>query len=273
MNKETKEIFKEGSKTFYTSSLFFPKQVRSNVAILYSFVRIPDDYIDQRPQQKEKYFEFKEEAMNSLKNGKDSDIEVINMFKDLFERKNFEIEWIEAFFNSMEMDFNELEIETEKELLEYIHGSSEIIGLMMSRILDLPEESEQYAAKLGRAFQMINFIRDVDEDIRLNRQYIPNEDLEKHNLESLNEDYVRNNEEKFVELMKEQIKKYRKWDNEGREGLKYMEKKYAVPIRTSADMYIWTSRKIEEDPFIVYDKKIKPSKIKILIRGLMNVAK
>ena len=44
MDKETKNIFKKGSKTYFNSSLFFPRDVREDVFKLYSFVRTADDF-------------------------------------------------------------------------------------------------------------------------------------------------------------------------------------------------------------------------------------
>lgn len=54
-----------------------------------------------------------------------------------------------------------------------------MIGLFMAEILGLSPESHPYARLLGRAYQLINMIRDVGEDLRLGRVYIPEEDMAK----------------------------------------------------------------------------------------------
>ena len=64
-NKLTHQIAKEGSKTFFNSSLFFPREVREEVFILYSFVRTADDFVDSIPQKKKEFYDF----VNSFNKG------------------------------------------------------------------------------------------------------------------------------------------------------------------------------------------------------------
>ena len=59
MNPIHKRIFKNGSKTYYYSSFFFPPNVKEDVFKLYSFVRKADDYVDSVPQQKQEFYSFK----------------------------------------------------------------------------------------------------------------------------------------------------------------------------------------------------------------------
>ncbi len=73
----------------------------------------------------------------------------------------------------MEHDLSESSCETLEDVLTYIYGSAEVIGLFMARIMDLDEASFPYAAMLGRAMQYINFIRDIAEDNELGRRYLP----------------------------------------------------------------------------------------------------
>lgn len=81
---------------YFYSHLFFPKQVKADVFILYGFDRKVDDFIDQVPQQKEKYFDFENEFYNSI-NGKHSGDIIISSFTKLFLRKDFKKEWVDSF--------------------------------------------------------------------------------------------------------------------------------------------------------------------------------
>ena len=54
------------------------------------------------------------------------------------------------------------------------------------------------------------------------------------------------------------------WDEESRKGFKHIPYKCRVPIKTAANMYRWTAKKIENNPMIVFDRKVKPTKFKIL---------
>ncbi len=265
-----KDIFKRGGKTYYYSSMFFPKNTRKDVSILYSFVRKADDHVDAIPQQKEQFYEFKERYETGLSMSERSGDKVIDAFIDLMERQRFKKVWVSAFLHSMELDLIKNEYETIDELKEYLYGSAEVIGLMMAKILDLPEESHRSARHLGRAMQYANFIRDIEEDISLNRRYFPKKDMEKFGLNSLKLSETRAKEDNFSKFMDFQVSRYEKWQKIAEEGFHFIPKRYLIPIKTASDMYKWTAKSIRRKPFRVYDEKLKPSKIRIMMKGLMN---
>jgi phytoene synthase len=82
------------------------------------------------------------------------------------------------FLRSMAMDLTISEYETYDDLLDYMDGSAAVIGEMMLPILE-PSSGEAvvHARDLGIAFQLTNFLRDVNEDLDRQRVYIPQEDL------------------------------------------------------------------------------------------------
>jgi phytoene synthase len=81
----------------------------------------------------------------------------------------------------MRRDLDVTDYPTWSDLCDYMHGSAVVIGLQMLPVLEplpgLAEVAAPYAADLGRAFQLTNFIRDVGEDLRRGRLYLPKEDL------------------------------------------------------------------------------------------------
>jgi len=70
--------------------------------------------------------------------------------------------------------------------------------------------------------------------------------------------------------MRFQVGRYRAWQKEAEKGFHFIPKQYLVPIKTASDLYSWTADIIEQDPFIVYEKKIKPGKIHVLVTGIKN---
>ena len=207
INKTLYSIFQQGSRTYFYSSLFFPTNVRRDVFKLYGFVRKADNFVDSVPQNVNGFFKFKRKYEQAL-TGKTTNDVVIDSFVDLMQRKNFEEKWIDAFFASMEMDLHKTSYETLEETLKYIYGSAEIIGLMMAKTMNLPDESLQHAKHLGRAMQYINFIRDIAEDLQYNRIYFPKEELEKHKLKNLNYEQTKKNPEGFSNFVEEQLHRY-----------------------------------------------------------------
>lgn len=273
----SEEIFKTSSTTFFFASLFFPKDIKERVFDLYAFVRLADNFVDAVPQQPQKYFQFKEAyykiisgsvASNQLPK---NELEVITNFVKLQKEYEFEQSWIDVFFESMEMDLNGHDYQTLADVQKYIYGSADVIGLFMSSIIKLNSKALPYAEKMGSAFQYMNMIRDIAEDLTFNRRYIPYSSLQQFGLNSLEETEARSKPEQFKNLIANEIKQYRIWKQEAEQGFKYIPARYLVAIKTAADMFDDTIRIIENNPFIIYQEKVKPTKFKVMITGLKNI--
>lgn len=260
------QTFKQGSKTYFNSSIFFPEEVRRDVFVLYGFVRVADNFVDELPQRPKEFYAFKDAYRKALAGTLSGD-PIIDEFISLMARKGFQPEWVDAFLRSMEMDLDKSEYDTIEETLEYIYGSAEVIGLFMASILELPEESHYHARMLGRSMQYINFIRDIKEDLELRRRYLP---LTGSALESLDENYVKEHREEFTAFHRRQIGLYKGWHREAELGYRFIPRRYLIPIKTAEDMYLWTAEQIEKDPFIVYNGKVKPGKVRIFARIIKN---
>jgi len=269
INKTIYSIFKRGSKTYYYSTLFFPKNVKHDVFILYSFLRKADDYVDQIPQDSDGFNQFRDRYY-AAKEGEVTNDLVVDSFVKLADRKNFDDKWVDSFLSSMAMDITFSTYENMDELLNYLYGSSEVVGLFMARIMDLSKESFYAARYLGRSMQYINFIRDIAEDFELGRTYFPQVDLEYFNLANLGEEQARINPEGFKGLVRKQLNTYQSWQLKAEKGFKHIPYRYLIPIKTASDLYKWTAHQIEKDPFVVYQKKIKPSIPKIVSNVLSN---
>jgi len=86
---------------------------------------------------------------------------------------------VEAFLEAMRMDITVTGYATYADLERYMYGSAAVIGLQMLPILEpVAPEAGARARALGEAFQMSNFVRDVGEDLRRGRVYLPQEDLD-----------------------------------------------------------------------------------------------
>lgn len=260
MDSEIRENFRQNSISYYYSSLVFPKDVREDVFKLYTYMRTADDLVDDKPQDPEGLEELRRKTFDNWNEGTSGD-KVVDLFLEVARKNDFEKEWIEAFLDSMEKDLEKNEYETLDETLEYIHGSAEVIGLMMCAILDLDEEAYRSAEMLGRAMQYCNFLRDIKEDNELGRQYLPTEELEKFDLKGLKKEEIE--EEKFKEFMENQLEKYWEWQREAEKGLKHLPYRVRVPVILSSRLYKYTAKKIEERPLIVYEREVRPSKIRI----------
>ena len=261
------DAFRNGSKTYFNSSRFFPSSVRDDVFSLYAFVRVADNYVDSIPQQAEA-LNTMQDAFRASFAGSTADDIVVDSFAELCRRVDIRPEWIDAFFHSMRLDLTKFAYDTLEETLEYIYGSAEVIGLCMARILELHHDADHAACMLGRAMQYINFIRDIDEDNQLGRRYLPLRNCE---LESLQADEARSKPDAFVTFVREELGRYRSWMDEAEQGYAMIPFRARTAVKTAGDMYDWTALTIEKNPFVVYERKVKPKRSRIVLRGVGNL--
>jgi phytoene synthase len=262
VRQDIREIFRKGSRTYFSSSRFFPRHIREDVFLLYGFVRSADNFVDVIPQREEDFYAFWEKYRRSLNLNPIGD-PVIDGFTDLMRRKSFQLEWVEAFLRSMEMDLEKKTYATLEETLAYIHGSAEVIGLMMAAIMKLDQASYSHAVLLGRAMQFINFIRDIVEDNALGRNYFPQEDMQNFQLNSLSLAEIRDNRPHFDRFIHAQLERYWEWQEQAEQGFHFVPRRCLIPIKTASEVYKWTAGRIEKNPLIVYKKKVKPSRWRI----------
>ena len=259
-------VFRKGSRTYFTSSLFFPAGVRADVAVLYGFVRTADDFVDATPQDPAGFRQFRTRYASALAGTPAGDA-IIDDFVQLMSRRRFDPAWVEAFLDAMEADLSKRTYDSLEETLGYIYGSAEVIGLFMARILDLPESAWTAARLLGRAMQYINFIRDVDEDRRLGRRYLP---VAHTPLPSLDAASALAHPRELGSFMAYHLALYRGWQREAEKGFALIPWRFRIPIKTASDMYKWTARQIERRPGIVFQHKVKPPKSRIIVQALSN---
>ena len=243
--------------------------MRDDVFILYGFVRKADDLVDSIPQNIEGFSQFKNEFYAASAQGTSNDV-VIDSFVKLMKRKLIPLDWPAAFLTAMETDTHKQSYRSISELLGYMYGSAEVVGLMMAKIMNLPPSSYPAAQMLGRAMQFINFIRDLEEDMRLHRQYLPTETLSMFNLDALTPEEAHQKPEAFLTFIHNQIEMYEKWQSEAEIGFSLIPKRYRIAIKTASDMYRWTAQQIERHPMRIFEHRIKPSIIRIILTGIKN---
>jgi phytoene synthase len=273
-NNLQKQIFKEASTTHYYSTLLFPKTERNEVTILYAFVRIIDDIVDEESDTeiaKRKLAKFKSEYQIGLKNYY-SDNTVINQFIRLKQLRGIPDKYVTALFKSMEWDLNGRTYETIEELEEYMYGVAVVIGLMMNRIFRVDEKLDEYAFAQGYAAQWANIIRDIGIDLRENRIYVPRQELRGYGIDHISRDLLESDLEKFKRIYNFWIQRLESYLENAKPGYALLPKRLAVPIKTASDMYMWSVRKIYDDPFLLFDNEsaVKPSKLRVFGNALKN---
>jgi len=172
-------------RTYYLATLLLPAWKRPYVHALYGFARYADEIVDDLAstltdaQKADWLVGWGEQFLADVARG-GSEHEISRAVVDTVRRWDVPLAHVEAFLASMRMDLTVTQYQTYDDLMTYVYGSAAVIGLQMVPVLEpvVPRElAEPYACDLGIAFQLSNFVRDVGEDLRRGRVYLPQEDL------------------------------------------------------------------------------------------------
>lgn len=176
----SKLITKRYSTSFSLGILLFKPSIRPAIYAIYGFVRYADEIVDTFSdyEQQELLDEFEEDYHKAL-DRKISLNPVLNAFQEVVLRYDLQ-PFVKDFLKSMRRDLSQSAYLTQQEYEEYIYGSADVVGLMCLRVFVNNNEEEYnklkpFAMKLGSAFQKVNFLRDLKDDIQgLDRSYFPN---------------------------------------------------------------------------------------------------
>lgn len=198
---------KSGS-SFYYSFMFLPKQKREAITALYAFCREVDDVVDECTELKVaqvKLAWWKDEIRNLYQNK--AIHPVTKALEPVIKQYHLDEEHFLEIIDGMEMDLNFNRYEDFKQLQLYCYRVASVVGILSAQIFGFKNRKTlKFAHDLGMAFQLTNIIRDVGEDARRNRIYIPLDELAKFNITE--EDILRSRESKAVKkLLENQIER------------------------------------------------------------------
>jgi phytoene synthase len=171
--------------TYYWATLRLPAEVRPAVHALYGFVRGADELVDgpDRPSSPDGRRRALDGWQAELEHGRSAGHSchpVIAALVDAGRRHDLPLGELSAYMDSMRLDCGPVRVADRSELDRYMRGSAGAVGLIMAPLLGAPAELHPAVARLGTAFQLTNFIRDVREDYELDRVYLPAADCARH---------------------------------------------------------------------------------------------
>jgi phytoene synthase len=261
---ECKRLNALHGKTYFLATLLLPKAKRPFVHALYGFARYADEIVDDLAS--ELSLEEKAQALSTWGDGVLSDLKkgtsddhVGRALIDTVKRFDIPHEHFEAFLHSMTMDLTVQEYETYEDLLEYVYGSAAVIGLEMVPILGpLHNDAFEAAKKLGIAFQLANFIRDVDEDLDRGRVYLPIKELAQFGVtREMLEERVLTPE--IIEALKFQIARVRQLQAAATPGIAMLEATSRPCIQAASTLYCGIVDEVEKIGYDIFNQRAKTS--------------
>ena len=265
-----RRVQKAHSRTYYFSTQLFPAEVRPRVHALYAFMRYADEIVDSPHDlppgaQLSVLEEFEAETMAAV-SGEEIPNPVLRAYADTVRTCGIDPGTITAFMESMKMDTRVFRYPTYADLEVYTYGSAAVVGLMMCRVVGVAEgNADVHAEALGVAMQLSNFLRDVGEDWRRGRVYLPLEDLARfgYTERDLASGVV---DERFARLMRFEIERARKLYDIADEGIGYIPKGRRFPVVVARELYAAILGRIEAQRYDVFSRRAQVSRpAKLLI--------
>jgi 15-cis-phytoene synthase len=184
--RECRKLNSRHGKTFYLATMLLAPAQRPAIHALYGFARLADDIVDDPSPGNDtartaaRLEELARALSAGLREGRSND-PVVAAVVDTALRYRIEPALFDDFLASMRMDLTVTHYPDRAALDAYVRGSAEVIGLQVLPVLGTvvpQEEAAPYAAALGQAFQLTNFVRDVAEDLDRGRVYLPADELD-----------------------------------------------------------------------------------------------
>ncbi|OBA59367.1 phytoene synthase [Mycobacterium sp. 1100029.7] len=187
--RHCRQIAAKNGRTYFLATRLLAPDQRPAVHALYGFARHADDILDEfdpaldTATRAERLQRLSDDLFSAEPHHAEP---VLAAVAHTIRSYGIAREFFEDFLASMRMDLTVTDYPDRDALNVYMRGSAEVIGLQMLPVLGTvgdPEEAAPYAAALGRAFQLTNFLRDVDEDLQRHRIYLPADELAGHGVD------------------------------------------------------------------------------------------
>ena len=248
------EITREHSKFFYMASHLLPEEKRSAVHALYAFCRTVDDIVDEDTvDERDAHLDYWRGVVQSASYS-DNNL-VAAAWADTLSRYHIPRHYALQLIDGVNRDMTQTRYQTFDELATYCYGVASTVGLMSMYVVGFKSnDAVPYAIKLGVALQMTNILRDVGEDYRNGRLYLPREELALYGIRE--EDIAAGRVTDAWRLfMRFQIERTRKLYEEAWEGVKMLDREGQLAIGAAAFFYQGILDAIEANDYDNFNKR------------------
>lgn len=264
-----RQITAEYAKTFYLGTLLMPEAKRRAIWAIYVWCRRTDELVDgpKAATTTEATLDHWEQNLESIFAGHPVD-DVDVALVDTLERFPIGIQPFRDMIAGQRMDLYRSRYETFEELELYCYRVAGTVGLMSTAVMGIDDshqaapwnrskplpDPEPKAVALGIANQLTNILRDVGEDARRGRIYLPQEDLErfKYSERDLFNGVI---DDRWRELMRFQIKRARQFFADAEAGVSLLSADARFPVWSALMLYRGILNAIERNQYDVFRKR------------------
>ena len=250
---------------FGVAFFFLSKEQKEALGIIYAFCRLADDIVDDTPQTAPAQLADLTVELDQVFGG----VPKTELGKDLHSViQKFPIpkKYFYDLIEGVKSDLNSpVRYQTQEQLNWYMYRVASVVGLMCIEIFGYKNPlSKKYAETLGYAVQLTNILRDIAEDAKINRLYLPLEDLRRFTVSE--EDILSLRHTATVKkLLNFELEKAQKLYKEARQILPKEDFKTLLAARAMGAIYENILHKLKQQPCLPCEKKIKLSKLQKLL--------
>src|SRR2546429_5017222 len=247
----------QSGSSFYYSFRFLPADQRSAVTALYAFCREVDDVVDEvsDPGVAQVKLGWWRTEVGAAFEGRAQHPVALALTPAVAAFK-LPQEHFQTIIDGMTMDLDRNRSLDFAALERYCHCVAGVVGLMSAEIFGYVEPATRsYARDLGVAFQLTNIIRDVGEDARRGRIYLPQDELQSHGVAAA-DIFQRRVTPAFTALMAQQVARARVFYARALAALPTADRRAQRPGLVMAAIYQALLPRIERDGFHVLDPRI-----------------
>jgi phytoene synthase len=251
------------SKTFYTATSLLPREKRKAVRALYAFCRVSDSIVDcSEGDAEESLAGWRHRALSAQPLPDDL---IATAWTDTRLRYRIPARYAEQFIEGVARDLCQKRYQTFEELTAYAYGVASTVGLMSMHIIGFSStEAIPYAIKLGVALQLTNILRDVGEDWRAGRIYLPLEELAAFGLTeadvaSAASAASRRVDERWCALMRFQMTRNRQLYAEAMPGIRMLNPEGRFAVAAAGALYRAILDDIEAHDYDVFNRRAQVS--------------
>jgi 15-cis-phytoene synthase len=269
------QSIRQNSKTFYFATALLPKRQRRAIRALYAFCRASDDLVDMQGATQAEVERWRA-AVRQLPEKQTHPL--LYVWALIRQEYQVDLRYQEELINGVASDIQPVIFHTWDQLQNYCYQVASTVGLLSIPIVGLRkgasfEQAAPYAIKLGIALQLTNILRDIGEDARRGKVYLPEEDLQRFNLRRA--DILNGvDDERFVTLVKCEIRRARSLYRQSLPGIALLSASGQLAVGAAALLYRAILDEIEAIGYRVQQRRAHTSggkKLALLPKILLTV--
>lgn len=255
----------QSGSSFYYAFLFLPPERRRAITALYAFCREVDDVVDETLESsvaRMKLVWWREQVDSLYHAPQQVSHPVMKALAPHIHNYDLKMDELLAVIDGMEMDLDIERYQSWEDLRRYCWHVASVVGILSAKIFgQTSDQTSDYATKLGLAFQLTNIIRDVGDDARRGRIYLPMEDLDRFQVRP-NEILDSQHSDRFEALMRFETQRAYRLYKEAAQALPEMDRRAQRPGLLMAAIYHALLNEIAADKWEVLDKRISLTPIR-----------